>query len=111
MNKGKLCWNFYTAGRNNELKSCVLKTDFVTTIETLPQVTVVGNGRSEWLTYTPKKDGYKPIGIVGYAVGTNDGITMNQIFIHNGVINYALLNKGTGSQSTIPRAYVLWMKS
>ena len=28
MNKGKLCWNFYTAGRNNELKETLtLKAD------------------------------------------------------------------------------------
>ena len=109
---GRNMWAHYvSAGTDYGWSEYAQKSDLATTIETLPQVSVQANGKTDWLTYTPKKEGYTPLGIVGYAVGTNDGITMNQIYLMNGVISYALKNSASTAQTTIPRAYVLWMKS
>ena len=71
-------------------------------------MTISANSGTEWLTSTPSKSGYELFGIVGYAVGTNTGILMNQCYIKNNTIYYSLYNTLAKEQNTVPRLYVLW---
>lgn len=67
------------------------------------------NSNSEWLTSAPSKARYSLFGIVGYAVGSNGGILMNQCYISNSKIYYSLYNASSKAQNAIPRLYVLWV--
>ena len=49
-------------------------------------VSLEGNTSSGWLSKTVSKNGYKFLGIIGFAVGTNTGILFNQIYPENNAI-------------------------
>ena len=81
------------------------------TTEIAESVTVPGNSKTEWLFITVSKAGYKPLGVVGFAPGTNDGIFLNQAYLESpNRIQYALYNTASNDRATAPRLYVLWIK-
>ena len=74
-------------------------------------VSLEGNTSSGWLSKTVSKNGYKFLGIIGFAVGTNTGILFNQIYPENNAIAYALRNTSSQQANVVARFYCLWLKS
>lgn len=88
-----------------------LKSDFAISYEILNNSGISVASNADYTFYaTPTKDGYTPVGIVGFRVGGSYGTycITSQIYIENGTINWSIHNTSANTASAKFYATILW---